>query len=331
MSCGIKNPKVSLIIPVYNLGKDVLPCLNSVAGQDYANLEVLVVDDGSSDSSRTICETVVQDDRRFALYSKANGGLSSARNYGIERASGEYIMFLDGDDIISENAISLLVDMAQKHRADIVTTQLKKLASAQELKCRPSDSGKSVASGEALRRMLLLDGEPGSACGKLFSLNLFNDIRFPEGQLFEDFGVVAMLFARSKKIYISCANVYGYITRKGSITSARDYGMDHLLGMENSLNTVSIVASHYPELQQPLSAFASFCKLRVASKLSKKLVDAAIYKRYVKQAKEACRAVVFLPDISMTWRLRCGLFSFSIKAHNSLYRAYGLITGKVVV
>ena len=96
-----KGPLITVIIPVYNVEKYVLKCLKSVAGQHYRNLEVIVVDDGSTDASGVICDQFAASDERFHVWHKPNGGLSDSRNFALDRAHGEYITFIDGDDWVS--------------------------------------------------------------------------------------------------------------------------------------------------------------------------------------------------------------------------------------
>lgn len=116
--------KVSIIIPIYNCESYLVTCLNSVKQQTYKNIEVLLVDDGSQDKSVDICQKFVEIDNRFLLFKKENGGVSSARNLGITKSSGDFITFVDGDDWLDENAISNMVDSQRQNDADIVCASL---------------------------------------------------------------------------------------------------------------------------------------------------------------------------------------------------------------
>ena len=116
----MENPLVSVIIPVYNVEKYLEECVNSVINQTYKNIEVILVDDGSTDSSGDICDEYVMFDSRISVLHKANGGLSSARNAGMKKASGEWIYFLDSDDFLELDMLSHLVNLATRKQADIV-------------------------------------------------------------------------------------------------------------------------------------------------------------------------------------------------------------------
>ena len=113
-------PQLSVIIPVYNAEKYLEDCLNSVCGQSFRNLEIICVDDGSTDSSKAIMERFSIRDSRVRVYNKTNGGLSSARNYGIERASGVYIAFVDADDIVLPGMYTAMMDAMIRFKLDIV-------------------------------------------------------------------------------------------------------------------------------------------------------------------------------------------------------------------
>ena len=117
--------KVSIIIPVYNVEKYLEKCIKSVLNQTYQNLEIILVDDGSKDKSAIICDEYMVKDNRITVIHKQNGGLSSARNAGIEVATGEAVFFLDSDDYISKECIEKLVKLMKKNSADISINQIK--------------------------------------------------------------------------------------------------------------------------------------------------------------------------------------------------------------
>ena len=130
----VSLPKVSIIIPVYNVERYLGDCLSSVLSQEYKNLEILAINDGSTDNCRKILEIFSQKDSRIKVLDKENGGVSSARNLGLITASGEYILFLDSDDLLAKEAVAILVRLAQDERADIITFGFKRFYKGSVLK-----------------------------------------------------------------------------------------------------------------------------------------------------------------------------------------------------
>lgn len=111
---------ISIIIPIYNISQFIEKCLQSVCGQSYPYLEIILVNDGSTDDSDTLCHKWEFIDSRIKVYHKKNGGLSDARNYGLSKATGSYIIYLDGDDWIATNTVEKLVHIAQEYHADFI-------------------------------------------------------------------------------------------------------------------------------------------------------------------------------------------------------------------
>lgn len=326
-----EKPKVSIVLPMYNVGEYAIACLHSVIAQTYKNIEIIVVDDGATDDTAAICSRVLCRDDRAKVLHKANGGLSSARNFGLANATGDFIMFVDGDDVLDRRAVGHLVDLAMKTGAPLVTCEYKRIQSTDNFSGQMGSKWKLVSGDCLLNMLLLLDGESGSACGKLYAKELFPLLMFPEGQLFEDFGVVARVFSNVDKVCISGSELYGYLVREESITTSKKYDNRHLQGMEASLSIVRDVAVGKFDLEGAFACFEAFCSLRVASRLDlSRNIDKVRAKAYVSKARRRCWTAAFSPLASKTWRVRCGLFAVSPKLHNHIYNLYGKLTGKVV-
>ena len=172
--------KVSIIIPLYNVLEYVYASIASAVNQSYSEVEVVLVDDGSFDGTQRICEQFAVNSEKVVLVKKINGGLSSARNAGFDASSGEYILFLDGDDLLDLNAISDLMNIAEKEDSDLIVFPYARIEKQGSYIAKRSSEFERLTSQELLRRLLLLEGETGSACGKLFSRALLDEVRFPE-------------------------------------------------------------------------------------------------------------------------------------------------------
>ncbi|MCF6412928.1 glycosyltransferase [Collinsella tanakaei] len=327
----MESPLVTIVVPVYNLGRLAIPCLISLRTQTYSNLEIIVVDDGSTDDSLAICTETAADDSRVRVTHKENGGLSTARNFGLKKATGDYVMFVDGDDLLDCRAVEHLLTLAQETRVQLVACQYKKIRPVECFDGGLLGTYKLVSGEEQLGKMLLLRGESGSAWAKLYARELIPLLVFPEGQLFEDFGVEAKIFAAVERVCVTDAELYGYVTREESITTAKCYGDAHLEGMRQSIKKVREAVACAPSLADSMKCFEAFCSLRVASKLDISLCSNRIEaSQYLARSRRLCRRAALSPLPTKAWRIRCALFSLSPKLHNFIYSLYGKVTGRVI-
>lgn len=214
--------KVSVIIPVYNVAEDVELCLHSVMTQTYTDLEILVCDDGSTDASGEICDRIAGEDSRIHVIHKENGGLSSARNTCLDLATGDYVTFVDSDDLIAGDYIEQLIQACEQQDAQIAICDYQRAAEATEALGDVTNKGTAVYSNvECLEHMYhpASSGMSFIACAKLYRRSLFEEgqIRFPIGKLHEDqFTTYRLLYAASRIAYVQAA-LYGYRTRGDSI------------------------------------------------------------------------------------------------------------------
>lgn len=214
------NPLISIIIPAFNIEQYIERCLDSVIVQTYKNIEIIVVDDGSTDGTRKIIESYVRKDQRIQGIYKKNGGVSSARNQGIERARGDYIGFVDGDDMIESDMYEFLIDNAIKYGADISHCGYQMVF--------PDRTDPYYGTGE-LRLQTnktglidLLKGDPvePGLCNKLYKRNLFLDITIDINiHINEDLLMNYYLFSKSEKAVFQDEMKYHYMRRDGSATS----------------------------------------------------------------------------------------------------------------
>lgn len=242
MASVVDYPLVSIIVPMYNVGKFALPCVRSLLSQTYPNIEILIVDDGCTDNTIDLIEDTIGDDPRVVIHHKENGGLSSARNYGTQRCRGNYLMYVDGDDLIDPRTIELMVEAALKYQVTLVAGSFAKTPLLENYEIEQAAEFKVESGAERFRKLLLFNGESGSACGKLFARSLIPYLAFPEGQLFEDMGVIASVCSRVGEIAFSDAPFYAYVTRPGSITTFKKQGPKHAQDMDETIETVRLIA-----------------------------------------------------------------------------------------
>ena len=213
----MKKELVSIIIPVYNAEKYLERCLESVINQTYKNLEIILIDDGSKDSSGDICDNYVKIDKRIKVYHKQNGGLSSARNMGLMKAKGSYIYFLDSDDTIDKVCIDEMYNASIDNQCDIVISPYINIKEGAEKPYFKTSNSKSMNVKDTLKEMLLSNYFDVSACGKLYKKNIVNNIEFPIGMLCEDNGTTYKFIMEAKKIYYINKPFYKYYINSNSI------------------------------------------------------------------------------------------------------------------
>lgn len=228
---GTALPLVSLIIPVYNVDRYLDACLDSVTGQSYPNLEVVVVDDGSTDRSAAICDAWSLKSRfRTAVYHNANKGVAATRNFGLDHCHGDFIAFLDGDDVIGPEYISSLVEMMQSTPdADVVMGSFVRGASPEGVVWVNSASAVINTGVEALTSMLYqVDGSDSAVWGKLFRSRLFSGMRFREGILYEDLELLARLLKKCRVVVKTGTVNYFYRKNPLGLTGRLNFNLHRL-------------------------------------------------------------------------------------------------------
>ena len=204
------KPLVSIIVPVYNVGELVLKCLNSLISQSYEQIEIVVVDDGSTDGSGELCDDFAKKDKRIKVFHKKNGGLSSARNYGIKKTSGEYVCLVDSDDYVKKSFVKKMVEAVLSHNADVAVCGYN--GEIPEAK---------VMTGEEAA-VILLVGQNNMeiiAWNKMYKKTLFDDISYPEGKNYEDNLTTYKLLSKAGTVAYVAESLYVYVERGGSITN----------------------------------------------------------------------------------------------------------------
>lgn len=214
----------SIIIPVYNVEPYLKECLDSVLNQNYKNLEILVVDDGSTDQSGSICDSYCYDPR-VIVFHQPNGGPSVARNTALNHASGEYIFFVDSDDFIQPDMVSKAVASLEENNADIVIFgHIEIYGNGHEEIRFPNDPGLSTIE---IQKRLISDEMENYSCNKAFRSYLWKDRRFPTGIRFEDLATIPHVAKSAKKIVTLHELLYYYRIHDSSYIHAQKYNPTH--------------------------------------------------------------------------------------------------------
>ena len=215
--------KITIIIPVYKVEQYLDKCVESVVGQTYKNLEIILVDDGSQDNCPHMCDEWAKKDKRIKVIHKENGGLSDARNFGIDQATGEYLMFVDSDDYLGYEICEKLYKLLKDHKTDFSMCACLKFFENEPLPEKAQDINIAYFSGEEVTDQLYKKEIPYfmTAWGKLYKKELFKTLRYPKGRLHEDEFVLHEILANVKSFVYTDEQMYYYLQRAGSIMGSK--------------------------------------------------------------------------------------------------------------
>ncbi len=252
---------VSVIVPVYNVESYLATCVQSIIAQTYSNIEIILVDDGSKDSSGQICDDLCKTDERISVVHQKNMGLSEARNSGLEICKGTWITFVDSDDIVSPDMVERLVQTAYQTESSIVICDA---YHNKEQKIPPKEESSTLvvmSSDRAIEALFYQDAFLPSAWGKCYHKDVFSGIRFPKGKLFEDIAIMGLLFEKAEVISYLKEKLYTYVHRENSITT-------HAFSDEDCyiLDICDFYCDRYnsrPALHEAAQIYRANCSLRV--------------------------------------------------------------------
>ncbi len=213
-------PLISIIVPVYNVESYLEKCINSIINQSYKNLEIILVNDGSKDRSGEICDFYASKDDRIKIINKSNGGLSDARNCGLEVAKGEYIAFIDSDDWVDKDLYKILYELIIKYNSDISVCSFKKAVSEGENLNNINDEV-VYTNITALEKIYADDGvDMVVAWNKLFKKDILIGEKFPKGKIHEDVFLIPRLMYKAKSIAYTNKELIYYRVNPNSITNS---------------------------------------------------------------------------------------------------------------
>lgn len=248
MDCSI-----SIIVPIYKVEKYLRRCIDSLLNQDYHDIEIILVDDGSPDNCGIICDEYVKKDTRIKVTHQQNGGLSAARNAGIDIAKGEYLMFVDSDDWVEKNYCSMALKKATETESDIVVFGYNDIYNDRIIKrsITPKDE-KKYKTEEALKE--LHGGKILSfAWNKIYKADLFKTgIRYPQGRLFEDIGTTYLLFHKANAVFLASGATYNYQKREDSILGKKMKTKDAIDWFDLEMERFQFMRQNYPDIAEKL-------------------------------------------------------------------------------
>lgn len=264
------NDLISVVIPIYNVEKFLHICVESILQQTYKNLQIILVDDGSSDDCPKICDDYVKKDCRIQVIHKKNGGLSDARNVGIQCAKGKFLTLIDSDDCVSPDYIEYLYNLISSVNGDMSVCQYNKIDENGILYREKIERIKTVFSFEnrqmAMKSFFIEHSIGEEAWGKLYRRVLFKNIKYPYGRYHEDVFTTHLLIDKCQKIIVGKAKKYYYRQRHDSIMN-QSFSEKHLDLVIGNIERREFIKKKYPNLVKFANAgiiyAANTCCLRI--------------------------------------------------------------------
>jgi glycosyltransferase involved in cell wall biosynthesis len=320
---GLKNPLISVIVPVYNIEKYIRKCVDSIVKQTYKNIEIILVDDGSTDSCPAICDELATLDTRIKVLHTANGGSSVARNVGIKISKGDCITFIDGDDYVTSNYVLYLHELTKEYHADISITNYCIQHDGKEKLKEQKEHPYVVFMNryEALDTFLHQKHFGPSVWGKLFYRSLFDEVEFPEGKVAQDLGIIYKLLDRANRVVYSSAVDYIYVQRSTSITyTQRDR-------LENDVPEIleemtRYITAKYPDLEDAVTCCCFGHNIRNLKHIPFREIYAEKHKNVRDNIVRYRKSVLMNPKVSFNTR-SCAALSYlgigTLKVCKTLY------------
>ncbi|MBE6864711.1 MAG: glycosyltransferase [Ruminococcus flavefaciens] len=241
--------KLSIIVPVYKVEDYLEKCVMSILNQSFSDFELILVNDGSPDNCGNLCDIWAQKDARIKVIHKKNGGLSDARNAGIDIAQGEYIGFVDSDDYIKENMFEILVNNIEKYDADISMCGYANVYGDGVRKMNSDQSVEVMTQEQAIHKILIGRELSVHAYTKLYKRALFQKVRYPVGKISEDAYIIMDIMDQVKKAVFTPCSLYFYVHREDSINTSKFTSKDMTRIEAHKKNYIYIKKKH-PSLQK---------------------------------------------------------------------------------
>lgn len=245
----MKKELISIIVPIYNSSSYLKNCLQCLINQTYKNIEIILIDDGSTDDSYKICSKIKKKDNRIKLFSKKNGGAAAAKNLGIKKSKGTYICFVDSDDLVSYDYVDYLYNLIIKSKCDMSVACYTVKSGKKEYNIGKNQSSKQLTNRECLKKILLTDGITVSLCAKMYKRELLVKNLLNEGFPYEDDGAMYKLILQCNNISYGNKSIYTYFVRNQSVMT-KCFSTDRLILLKYAKNMKEIILESYPDLNE---------------------------------------------------------------------------------
>ncbi|MDF7640325.1 glycosyltransferase family A protein [Bifidobacterium sp. ESL0784] len=316
---------VSVLIPAYNVESFVEKCLESVIQQTYSNIEIIVVNDGSTDGTLSVCNRMAQQDRRIRVYSQENAGLAETRNVLLSHVSGRYVTFIDSDDYVDKQYVELLLKWLVEADTDISVCGMNKVyPDGKAVKASKSGfEGKKLTLHDAIAALNSWRSFDASACAKLYKQELFSGISYPKGKITEDAYTTYKVLANADSVIYRNVPLYCYVYRAGSILHGGKINIDYAVAAQQQAEFFS---SRLPSLNNICQSALAITKMAVYNELIEVDDDTALSRKeqeWLVDNKGTWSCL--LRDSSLSWAKRLQALLFCISP-----RLYKIIVGPLL-
>ncbi len=318
--------KVSLIIPVYNVESFLEECLNSVEKQTYGDFECILVDDGSTDQSGKMCDKYAETHENTRVIHKENGGLSDARNVGVEACDGEFVVFMDSDDYVTEDYLEYLVSLTEKYKTDIAIAGVKKFEDGTVPEIIPKEETEKVLSKEKVLEKICY-GEYGIyAPSKIYRRELVLENKYPAGKFYEDLATTYRIVGacQGENIAFGSREIYYWRQRTGSITKSK-INEDHLYGITAGKGLVEYMEKNYPSVVPAAKVRAANKIIDLAYRLVMGKNDKVLFRALKKEIKPLKGDILKNPKASLSVKARAVTLNMGYIPFKLLSIAYSLV------
>ena len=276
---------VSVIVPIYKVEKYMHRCVDSIINQTYKKIEIILVDDGSPDSCGKICDEYAEKDNRIKVIHKENGGLSDARNAGIDIAKGNYLTFIDSDDYVTEDYVEFLLNLLKESDADMSVCKHTIVYNDSKYIDTGTKKYYLAEPRQILEMLLYSDDFDVSTWAKLYKKELFCNIRFPKDRLFEDSATTYKLIDLCKKIAFKSESKYFYVIRDDSITT-KEFNSKKFDLIKSTEEMVTYIEKKYSDLKKGCERRLMYSYLSTLMNLAEVDKKSENYEEYKKQLME---------------------------------------------
>jgi glycosyltransferase involved in cell wall biosynthesis len=321
---------ISIIVPIYNVEKYLQRCLDSIRAQTYENIEIILIDDGATDMSGKIADQNAEQDKRINVIHQSNAGLSAARNRGIDQSRGEYLTFIDSDDYIAADYVEYLYDLLKNthFQSPLAICSLMNVYSETGKQTNCGNNTETILSGhDCIEKMCYHDLVDTCAYAKLGKRELYRQVKFPVGKLFEDIGTTYLLFAQCETVACGFKPKYYYVIRNDSIVTG-NFKLSKLDLLEMTDQMAEYVGEKYPDLKEAAlrrQVYARFSTLNQMLDTSQARVQR---KQIIKFLRKYRRKVLDNPRTPRRDRMAFYLLASGFPVYKTFWKTYNFLKKK---